>query len=607
MKIGDLKPSRFGELILSLPELPGVYQFFNYEGKIIYVGKAKNLKKRVSSYFIKIHENKKTEVLVRQIEDIKHIIVDSEEDALLLENNLIKKYQPRYNILLKDDKSFPWICIKNEFFPRIYYTRKIIRDGSYYYGPYTSVTMVKTILDIIYRLFQIRNCNLNLNPVTLFNHKYKVCIEYQIGNCKGPCEGYQTLESYTESINQIKDILKGNLNSVFSYLKSEMMNSASNYKFEDAEIYKIKLRLLDTYKSKSTIVSSTITNIDIFTLEEDELFGYVNYIRVIGGAIVQGQTIEIKKRLNESSEDLLIYGIAEFRQKFKNFTKEILVPFPISINLGNLKIVIPQIGEKRKLLELSQRNAIMFKLEKNKILSSKNPQNKITNLLERIKIDLRISNLPHRIECFDNSNIQGNNPVASCVVFIDCKPSKPLYRHYNIKSVIGPNDYASMEEIVQRRYSRILIEGGELPQLIVIDGGKGQVQSAKKALEILGIWGKIAVIGIAKRLEEVIFPDDEFPLFLDKRSETLMILQQIRDEAHRFGINFHRAKRSNDFLFNDLENIVGIGEKSIQVLLKKFKSIKRLSVSPENEIIELIGKSKGEKIIKYLNNSIKTD
>jgi excinuclease ABC subunit C len=602
MESENLFLGKIKEIVYHLPELPGVYQYFNLEGKIIYVGKAKNLRKRVLSYFSKIHDNRKTAILVRNIADIKHIVVDSEEDALLLENNLIKKYQPRYNVLLKDDKSFPWICIKKEPFPRVFFTRNIIRDGSFYFGPYTSVPMVRTILDVVKRLYPIRNCSLNLSSGSLFKNKYKVCLEFQIGNCKGPCENLQTSDDYLEGINQIKDILKGNLTSVVAHLKSRMNQSSNEYKFEEADSYKNKISFLENYKSKSTIVSSSITNVDVFAFDQDENYAYINFLKVVDGSIIQAHTLEMKKRLDESKEALLELGIIEIRLKFSLNTKEIIIPFPIEMVLNDVKVAVPLIGDKRKLLELAERNVKFYKLDKNKQLSLKTPQTRSSRVMEQIKEDLRLMVLPTRIECFDNSNIQGAQPVAACVVFIDGKPAKREYRHFSVKTVLGPDDFASMEEILYRRYSRILNENGQLPQLIVIDGGKGQLSSAISTLERLNIRGKVAVIGIAKKLEEIIYPDDPIPLYLDKNSETLRVLQHIRNEAHRFGITFHRNKRSKEFIVNELIQIPGIGDKTIENLLRRFKSISRLKMAPLSEIEEEIGFKRAEKISHYFKD-----
>ncbi|HEY3389230.1 MAG TPA: excinuclease ABC subunit UvrC [Prolixibacteraceae bacterium] len=603
MESEGLFSGKLKEIVSGLPDLPGVYQYFNSDGKIIYVGKAKNLKKRVNSYFSKVHDNRKTAILVRKIADIKHIVVDSEEDALLLENNLIKKYQPRYNVLLKDDKSFPWICIKNEPFPRVFFTRNVIRDGSLYFGPYTSIPMVRTILDVIKRLYPIRNCSLNLSRENIEKGKYKVCLEFQIGNCKGPCENLQTEEEYQEGITQIKEILKGNLSTVVAHLKRRMNQFAQEYKFEEAESFKNKISILENYKSKSTIVSSSITNVDVFSFDEDELYGYVNFLRVVDGAIIQAHTLEIKKRLDESKEELLALGIIDIRQKCFLNSKEIILPFSVDIQLKDVKMIVPQIGDKRKLLELSERNVKFYKLDKNKQLSLKTPQSRTDRLMEQMQKDLRLQELPHRIECFDNSNIQGAQPVAACVVFIGGKPAKREYRHFNVKTVVGPDDFASMEEIIFRRYDRVIEEEGSLPQLIVIDGGKGQLSSAISTLEKLNIRGKVAVIGIAKKLEEIIYPDDPIPLYLDKNSETLRVLQNIRNEAHRFGITFHRNKRSKEFIISELAQIPGIGEKTIEILMRKFKSIKRLKVAPQKEIIDEIGVARAEKIENYFKTN----
>lgn len=592
------------DLVSLLPELPGVYQYYNSEGKIIYVGKAKNLRKRVASYFTKHHDSQKTVILVRNIADIKHIVVDSEEDALLLENNLIKKYQPRYNVLLKDDKSFPWICIKNEPFPRVFFTRNVIRDGSQYFGPYTSTVMVRTLLDVVKRLYPIRNCNLNLSPSAVDKNKFKVCLEYQIGNCLGPCEGLQSSDDYLEGISQIKDILKGNLSAVVTHLTKKMTLAAEEYKFELAEKIKNKLFILENYKSKSTIVSSSITNVDVFSLDEDEHYAYVNFLRVVDGAIIQAHTLEIKKRLAESKEELLALGIIEIRQKFFLNSKEILLPYLLDIELKDVKMIVPQIGDKRKLLELSERNVKYYKLDKNRQLSLRTPMDRTDRLLKQMQQDLRLKELPRRIECFDNSNIQGAYPVAACVVFINGKPAKREYRHFNIKTVEGPDDFASMEEVIFRRYQRVLNEGTALPQLILIDGGKGQLSSAINSLEKLNLRGTVPVVGIAKRLEEIMYPDDPIPLYLDKNSETLRILQQLRNEAHRFGITFHRDKRSKAFISNELSNVVGIGEKTIEMLMQKFKSVARLKLLESSKIAEVVGKDKADKIADYFKKQI---
>ena len=588
--------------IKKLPGGPGVYQFFNKDDKIIYVGKAKNLKKRVTSYFLKKSENRKTEILVNQIEKIRHIVVDSEEDALILENNLIKRYQPKYNILLKDDKTFPWICVKNEPFPRIFYTRRILKDGSNYFGPYTSVYMAKTILEVIKQIFQIRNCNLNLSNENINSRKFKKCLEYQIGNCKAPCELLYPRASYDIDISNAKAILSGTLTPVFGYLKKEMQIASEKYDFERANEYKSKISILENYKSKSLVCSSTITNLDVFSFHEDDKNAYVNYFRIVDGSIVNSYLLEVKKKLNESKEDILSFCIVEIRMLFKSQSAEIILPFLIGFQFSNVKITVPQIGEKKKILELCERNGKLFMLERLKNESLKSPVTKKQRLLERMKIDLQLDHLPHLIECFDNSNISGDFPVSSCVVFKDCLPFKSQYRHFNIKSVEGPNDFASMEEVVERRYLRQLNESNKLPDLIVIDGGKGQLSSAYSILLKLGIADKIAMIGIAKRLEELYYPNDPVPLYLDKKSESLKILQHLRDEAHRFGITFHRNKRSENFTDSELGFIPGIGKKTAEKLLINFKSVARIKLAKLEELENLVGKDKAMKIFEYFKS-----
>ena len=584
------------DVVKKLPSSPGVYQFFDKEDKIIYVGKAKNLKKRVSSYFFKNHDNRKTEVLVKQVEKIRHIIVDSEEDALLLENNLIKEYQPKYNILLKDDKTFPWICIKNESFPHIFYTRKIYKDGSNYFGPYTSVYMAKTILEVIKQLFQIRNCNLVLSDANIKNKKFKKCLEFQIGNCKAPCEQLYSKANYDADISNAKAILSGTLTPVFNFLKTSMQSASEKYDFERANEYKSKIQILDNYKSKSLVCSSTMTNLDFFSFHEDEKNAYVNYFRIVDGSIVTTYLLEVKKKLNESKEDILSFCIVEIRRICHSESTEIILPFGIGVKFSNIKITVPQIGEKKKLLELCERNGRLHMLERAKNESVKSPVLKKQRLLERIKQDLQLDSFPYLIECFDNSNISGEFPVSSCVVFKDCLPSKSQYRHYNIKTVVGPNDFASMEEVVERRYRRQLAEGNQLPDLIVIDGGKGQLSSAYSILQKLGIDHKIAIVGIAKRLEELYYPNDPLPLYLDKKSETLKVLQHLRDEAHRFGITFHRDKRSRNFTSSSLSSIPGIGNKTVEKLLTHFKSVEKIRNVSKEELESVIGKDKGGKI-----------
>ncbi len=586
-------------LVSVLPNKPGIYQFYDNSNTIIYIGKAKDLKKRVGSYFAKIHDHRKTAILVRNITDIKHMVVESEQDALLLENNLIKKYQPRYNIQLKDDKSFPWICIKNEPFPRVFKTRELERDGSKYFGPYTSIYTVRTLLDLFKTEYKLRTCNYNLAEENIKNRKFKVCLEYHIGNCYGPCEGLISEEKYNDGINDINNILKGNISGVIKHLMGLMDNMAGSLNFEDAAKVKEKYDSLKRYQSRSTIVSPNITDVDVFSIEEDEKFAFVNYLKVIKGAIIQTFTLEIKKVLNETSEELLLSGIVEIRQRILSNAKEILVPIKLDFSLENVVFKIPQKGEKKELLNLSQRNAKYYRLEKEKQEVFKNPKIREEQVLNTIKKDLQLTEIPFHIECFDNSNLQGTNPVAACVVFKNGRPNTKEYRHYNIKTVEGPNDFASMEEVVFRRYSRLLNEGKSLPQLIVIDGGKGQLSSAVTALEKLDLRGKITIIGIAKKLEEIYFPGDSVPIYINKNSQTLKVIQHLRDEAHRFGITFHRDKRSKEFIVSELSSIKGIGEKTTQNLLKDFKSVKSIKEQTLKSLTESVGLSKAQIVFAY--------
>lgn len=587
--------------VQTLPENPGVYQFFDHTDTIIYVGKAKNLKKRVSSYFNKEHDSPKTRILVSKIVRIEHIVVATENDALLLENNLIKKYQPRYNILLKDGKSYPWICISNERFPRVFFTRKMIKDGSTYFGPYTNLKIVRTLLDLIKDLYPLRNCRLELSQQNIDNGKFKVCLEYHIKNCKAPCEGLQSEEDYNHNIQQIKEILKGNLKEVISLFKEEMIQLAQDLRFEEAQEIKVKLEHLENYQAKSTIVSAKIHNVDVFSIVSDEEYAYINFLQVAYGAIIGGHTLEIKKKLDETDQELLELGILELRERFHSQSKELIVPFPITVD-ASLSLNIPKVGEKFQLLQLSERNAQAYRQEKFKQVKILDPERHTNRLLSQMQRDLHLSVPPVHIECFDNSNIQGTNPVAACVVFKNAKPSKKDYRHFNIKTVEGPNDFASMEEVVFRRYHRLLEEDEPLPQLIVIDGGKGQLGAALKALEALDLRGKIAIIGIAKRLEEIFYPGDSIPLYLDKKSETLKVIQHLRNEAHRFGITFHRQKRSNSAIQSELDTIKGIGKQTREALLKHFKSVKRLKEASLEAIIEIVGASRGEKIWNHFKN-----
>jgi excinuclease ABC subunit C len=588
-------------MIAVLPGKPGIYQFYDKNDKIIYIGKAKNLKKRVSSYFSKTHDSRKTALLVRNIADIKHMVVETEQDALLLENNLIKKYQPRYNIRLKDDKSYPWICIKNEPFPRVFKTRNLIKDGSKYFGPYTSIYTVRTLLELFKAQYKLRTCNYNLSAENIRNKKFKVCLEYHIGNCYGPCEGLISEEEYNKGIDDITNILKGNISGVIRHLETLMNDMSEQMNFEEAQKIKEKYDSLKRYQSKSTVVSPTISDVDVFTIDQDQKFAYINYLKVIKGAIIQTYTLEIRKSLDESERELLMAGIIDIRQKIYSNAREILVPFKIDEVFKEIKIKIPQRGEKKKLLDLSYRNAKYFRLEKEKQQFQKNPKIREERILKTIKEDLRLPDLPRRIECFDNSNLQGSNPVAACVVFKNAKPLKKEYRHFNIKSVSGPNDFASMEEVVYRRYKRLLNEEKSLPQLVVVDGGKGQLSSAVKALDRLELRGKISIIGIAKRLEEIYFPGDSIPIYINKNSETLKIIQHLRDEAHRFGINFHRQKRSSGMIASELSSISGIGEKTTKKLLKDFRSVKNIKEAEKSSLIQSVGKSKAAIVYNHFH------
>ena len=584
--------------IQTLPSNPGVYQYYDKDGKILYVGKAKNLKKRVSSYFNKLHDNAKTNVLVRKIVAIKHIVVSSEADALLLENNLIKKLQPRYNVMLKDDKTYPWICIKKEPFPRIFPTRRIVKDGSEYFGPYTNFKTVNTILDLIKELYPLRTCNFDLSKSNIESGKFKVCLEYHIGNCKGGCEGFESLENYQKQVDAIREILKGNFKESMKDFKKLMNDLASKMHFEEAQKIKEKIEVLENYQSRSTIVNPKITNIDVFSIVSDETMAYINFLQISHGAIIRSYTLELKKKLDETDEELLELAVVELRERFHLTSKEIILPFELDFG-STIKVTVPQLGDKKQILELSQRNAKYQRLEQLKQIQIVDPERHTNRIMAQMQKDLRLSTEPRHIECFDNSNIQGTNPVAACVVFKDGKPSKKDYRHFNIKTVEGPNDFASMEEVVYRRYKRLLDENQSLPQLIIIDGGKGQLSSALKSIDDLGLRGKIAIIGIAKRLEELFYLGDSVPLYLDKKSETLKIIQQLRNEAHRFGITHHRDKRSKSALNSTIELIPGIGEKTMLTLLKHFKSVKRLKLATGKEISEVVGVSKAKKISDF--------
>ena len=602
MNISNKHIEKLKVLVSALPEEPGVYQFFDEEGIIIYVGKAKRLKRRVSSYFNKVHDIARTNILVRRIADIKHIVVETEQDALLLENNLIKKYQPRYNVLLKDDKTYPWICVKKEPFPRVFSTRQLEKDGSEYFGPYTNLRMVRTILDMIRSIYNLRTCNLQLSEKNVCAGKFKVCLEYHMGNCKGPCEGRESQEEYNESISDIRDILKGNIRTVVRYMNQKMADLAREFRFEEAQIIKDKLALLEKYQSKSTVVSPTINNVDVFSIVDDQKCAYVNFLKVVNGAIIQAHTVEIKKKLDETVQELLPLSIVDIRQRFYSTAREIIVPFDVDLALESVSFITPQRGDKKRLLDLSLRNVHYFRQEKMKQMARLQPGRHTERIMLGMKNDLRLPGLPVHVECFDNSNIQGSHPVASCVVFRDGKPSKKEYRHFNIKTVVGANDFASMEEIIYRRYKRLSQEGQSLPQLIVIDGGKGQLGAALNSLDRLGLRGVIAVVGIAKKLEEIYFPGDPYPLYLDKNSESLKIIQRLRNEAHRFGITFHRQKRSKAFIGSQLDEIPGIGTKSVQRLLTVFKSVDGVKSASLEQLEKVMGGAKALTIYEWFTS-----
>ncbi len=590
--------------VAALPDNPGVYQYFDRDGKIIYIGKAKNLRKRVSSYFLKNHEYGKTKVLVGKITDIAHIVVDSEEDALLLENNLIKKYQPKYNILLKDDKTYPFIVVTNEAFPRVFQTRNVVKDGSLYFGPYTSTGLVRALLDLFRHLFPLRSCKLNLSEEAISKNKYKVCLEYHLGNCKGPCVGEYDEDSYNQHIEDVRNILKGNIGGVIRYLKVRMHDFANELEFERAEEIKQKILKLEGFQAKSTIVNPSLNNVDVFSFLDYDDRAFVNFIKVISGCVVQSHTMEYKKRLDESPEAILSYAISEVKSRTQILAREIIVPFLPDVNFSHVKFTIPKLGDRKKLLELSERNLKFYSLEQQKQESIRKKVPRDERVLVTLQNDLRLSELPRHIECFDNSNIQGHFPVAACVVFINGKPAKREYRHFNIKTVEGPDDFASMEEIVYRRYKRLKDENLPLPQLIVVDGGKGQLGVAVKVLEELGLFGKIAIIGIAKRLEEIFYPYDSVPLYLDKKSESLKVIQHLRNEAHRFGITFHRNKRSKGFIHSELESIQGIGAKTIEMLLTQFKSVNEISKQDLEALSQVIGRSKAKIVFEYYHSTL---
>ena len=582
-----------------MPSEPGVYRYYDKKGEILYVGKAKNLKNRVLSYFNKSQIGYKTRMMVSKIVRLETTVVNSEYDALLLENNLIKEYQPFYNILLKDDKSYPWICIKKEPFPRIFLTRNVIKDGSEYYGPYAKVKQAKTLIEVIKNIYKLRTCSLNLAPEKIKEGKYKVCLEYHIKNCAGPCEGLETEEEYAQKLNAIRGIIKGEFKVAREYLEAEMYNYAAKLEFENAQQSKEKLQILENYQTHTTIVSSNINDVDVFGIISDEAAAYVNYFKIKNGSIIQSYTTEIKKMLDETDEEILEEALIEIRNKFNSTSTEIFLPFHLNIEIPHVKLIVPKLGDKKRIVELSEKNAMEYRVEKLKQVQIVDPERHTNRIMAEMKKLLRLPEEPRHIEGFDNSNIQGTNPVSACVVFKDGKPSKADYRIFHVKTVEGPNDFATMEEVIYRRYSRLLDEGEPLPQLILIDGGKGQLSSAVKSLKLLGLYGKISIIGIAKRLEEIFFPEDPVPLYLDKKSETLKVLQRVRDESHRFGVKHHRTRRKNSTIKSELEEIPGVGEKTIQQLLSKLKSVKRIKEASLETLEEILGKSKAKAVWEH--------
>ncbi len=582
-----------------MPSEPGVYRYYDKKGELLYVGKAKNLKNRVLSYFNKSQLGYKTRMMVSKIVRLETTVVNSEYDALLLENNLIKEYQPFYNILLKDDKSYPWICIKKEPFPRVFLTRNVIKDGSEYYGPYAKVKQAKTLIEVIKNIYKLRTCSLNLSPEKIKEGKYKVCLEYHIKNCAGPCEGLETEEEYAQKLNAIRGIIKGEFKAAREYLEAEMYNYAAKLEFENAQQSKEKLQILENYQTHTTIVSSNINDVDVFGIISDEAAAYVNYFKIKNGSIIQSYTTEIKKMLDETDEEILEEALIEIRNKFNSTSTEIFLPFHLNIEIPHVKLIVPKLGDKKRIVELSEKNAMEYRVEKLKQVQIVDPERHTNRIMAEMKKLLRLPEEPRHIEGFDNSNIQGTNPVSACVVFKDGKPSKADYRIFHVKTVEGPNDFATMEEVIYRRYSRLLDEGEPLPQLILIDGGKGQLSSAVKSLKLLGLYGKISIIGIAKRLEEIFFPEDPVPLYLDKKSETLKVLQRVRDESHRFGVKHHRTRRKNSTIKSELEEIPGVGEKTIQQLLSKLKSVKRIKEASLETLEEILGKSKAKAVWEH--------
>lgn len=602
------KTEHIQTLLRSLPHEPGIYQFLDKAGTIIYVGKAKNLRNRVSSYFNKTdHESGKTRVLVKNIADIRFIVVENELDALLLENNLIKKHQPRFNVMLRDDKTYPWICIKKEPFPRIFPTRRVIRDGSEYFGPYASVKTMKTVLDLARQLYPIRTCNLQLSPENIAKKKFKVCLEYHLGNCKGPCEGLQEESDYLQLVAELRQIIKGNLQEVMRTLKDQMRREAEAYRFEEAQRLKEKLEQLERFQGKTVVVHPSIHNVDVFSIHSDSQYAYVNYLKIANGGIIQGHTLELKKKMDEPDEEILSLAIFELRRLFDSQSDEIIVPLQPQDVLPGVRYTLPQRGDKKTLLELSERNVKFYIQDKLKQLSIKDPERHTSRILEQMKTDLRMQELPRHIECFDNSNFQGSYPVSAMVCFRDAKPAKKDYRHFNIRTVEGPDDFASMQEVIRRRYSRLLEENADLPQLIVIDGGKGQLGAAVSVLEELGLRGRITIIGIAKRLEEIYYPNDPLPLYIDKRSETLKVIQYMRNEAHRFGITHYRKRHTKDLVKTELEEVDGVGKATADALLQHFKSVKRIREASREDLAAVIGNAKAEKVYRYFHPQENTE
>ncbi len=599
---------QYRDIQYTVPTEPGVYRFISPKGEILYVGKAKNLKSRLSSYFSERKDMlAKTKALVRNAETFTYTIVSSEQDALLLECSLIKEFQPRYNVMLKDGKTYPYVCVKNERFPRVFITRRVFKDGSTYFGPYTSVNQVYAIMEVVKQLFPLRTCNFQLSEENIERNKFKVCLEYHIKNCAGACAGLEAEEVYNEKINQIKNMLKGHFSNVKSYLKKEMMTFAENMEFEKAELVKQKLASFEDYQGKSTVVSTTISDVDVYSIATDEKFAYVNFLRVSNGTITAAYTQELTKNLDEEEHDLLSFAILELRQKFGAKTKEIIVPFEVELTENELLMTVPKIGDKKKLLELSEKNVQYFLLQKRKEEINKiSKQTSAERILRTLQKDLSMPDLPMHIECFDNSNFHGSFPVSSCVVFKNAKASNRDYRHFNVKTVQGSNDFATMEEVVTRRYKRLLAENKSLPQLVIIDGGKGQLSSAMKSIRALGLEGKMTVIGIAKQLEEIFFPDDSIPIYIDKKSESLKLIQQCRNEAHRFGITFHRDQRSRGFTVTELTKIPGIGDATSEKLLSHFKSVKQLRLAKAEDIEAIVGKAATKKVLTYFKDSVET-